>query len=136
MKHEFPYTLHDFLDRELAPYKGNAPEHVIREKKLEYKRLYDASYRKAYFALHKQVTLQVTKEELAKLKEKAKALGVRVSVYIKSCIEGKKESGQITTIIPLLLSLRDCIEECLHEESLEGLSQALVIIESIQNKLS
>lgn len=138
MKYNFPYTLHEFLDRELALYSGDPPQDILLAKKKEYRSIYARWYRKIYRERIRQVTIQFNKKELKELSQKARELGVRLSFYIKSCLEGSGEQRTTTSpvLLPLILSLRDIIEECLHEETLLGLEQSLIIIQSLIQEVS
>lgn len=136
MKYNFPYTLHEFLDRELALFGGDPPMEILLTKKKEYRSLYARWYRNIYRERIRQVTIQFTNTELKKLTEKAGEIGVRLSVYIKSCLEGNGEQRTTSPVLlPLVLSLRDVIEDCLHEQSLEGLEQTLSIVQSLISEI-
>jgi len=136
MKYNFPYTLHDYLDRELAIYDGNPPVHIIVAKKKEYRKLYSIWYRKEYYARIKQVTVQFGKAEYLKIKSEAKSLGIRVSTYIKSKLKEESVSHSSHALINMkLMAIIDIIEECLHEGEFSRLHECLLVVESIQKEL-
>ncbi len=134
-KYNFPYTLHEYLDQELAIYNGNAPEHVVRAKKEEYRKKYSAWHKKVYRERMRQVTLQFSKVEFEEIKAKATSLGVRVSSYIKQGIGGACTVWNSTGVKMKLMQLLDLIEECMYEGELQRLAECLSIVESIQKEL-
>lgn len=138
MRDKLKISLNDYLDQELGYLNGDVPEVLLHQKKQEYRKWYITQYRKQYYQEQTQITLQFPKKELIALRSKAELLQMKLSVYIKSKLEDEDNPHFFTLKIiidPVILELIDLIEECVNENSMTGLSEALTVLEDLQTKL-
>jgi predicted DNA-binding ribbon-helix-helix protein len=131
--------LHTSLQAYLE-YRFSSIDHVtldmVKEAKVQYRKIYQSRYRKKYRERYVQITLRIEKQLHESLQEVAQQRNIKLTTLIKQRALQQQQAFDETGINKeSLLNIIDQLEEAIHEDESVSLSELLQNISSIYERL-